>query len=229
MLDQSRRRRRQPCAMLGVQTGRRRENGMGRDDDWPWEPEEFGNAHRGRAAAVLADGTEPAPVYLDLGSGTHVPSSSHWTLYTGESPRRPRAAAVRGACVCGWRGEQAYGLGQDDDADRDTVDVEAGPYRDWADHITAVEQAAAPIPDQVAAALAVLEEQLAALADGGPVAALRVAALLERLADETGRRALCAIDIGDDPDAGEHTWAAVATGLGLTETEARTRLLRWLY
>lgn len=199
---------------------------MRQDSDWAWTPEEFGSAHRGRAAAMLADGTEPGPVYLDLGSGTHVPRSSHWSLYTGESPRRPRAVAVRGACSCGWRSDRRHPLEQDDD--HATVDVEAGPYRDWANHITAVEAAAAPIPEPVAATLAALEEQLAALADGGPVAALRVTALLERLADDVARRALTAIDIGDDPDVGEHTWAALATGLGLTEPEARTRLLRWI-
>ncbi|WP_345680238.1 hypothetical protein [Yinghuangia aomiensis] len=165
-----------------------------------------------RAAAVLADGSEPGPVYLDIGSGTHVPRSSHWSLYTGESPRRPRAVAVRGACACGWRSNRTHPLDQDD-ADHTTVGVEAGPYRDWADHLTAVEAAAAPIPEPVAATLAALEEQLAAL---------------ERLADDVARRALTAIDIGDDPDVGEHTWAALAIGLGLTEPEARTRLLRWI-
>lgn len=181
-----------------------------------------------RAAAVLADGTEPAPVYLDLGSGTHVHRSSHWSLYTGESPRRPRAVAVRGACSCGWRSSSDHRLDQADADDDAALDVEVGPYRDWADHLAAVEAAAAPIPEPVAATLAVLEEQLAALAEGGPVAALRVAAALERLAADVGRQAACAIDVGDDADAGEHSWAALATGLGLTETEARTRMLRWI-
>jgi hypothetical protein len=200
---------------------------MGWNEDPVWESEEFGRVHGGRAAAVLADGSEPGPVYVDLGSGTHVHSSSHWTLYTGESVRRPRAVAVRGACACGWRATRTHPLTGHDSAEDAAFDVEAGAYRDWADHITAVDQAAAPIPDEVAAALAVLKEQLAALADNGPVAALRITTRLERVADATGRRALCAIDIGDDPDAGEQPWAAVAKGLGLTEPEARTRLLRW--
>ncbi|MGR6998870.1 hypothetical protein ACU686_13205 [Yinghuangia aomiensis] len=55
-----------------------------------------------------------------------------------------------------------------------------------------------------------------------------MAARLQRVVDDTGRRASGAVDIGDDPDAGEQPWAVIATGLGLTEPEARTCLLRWI-
>lgn len=204
---------------------------MAQSNDWAWEPEEFGRAHRGRAAAVLAGGAEPEPVYLDFGSGSNVHSSSHWSLYTGESPRRPCAVAVRGACLCGWRAPRSHPLDGDRRAadPRGQFDVEDGPYRDWADHITAVGAAAAPIPDPVAATIAALAEQLAALADGGPVAALRVVGVLERLTADVGRRAVRAIDVGDDADGDEHTWSGLAAGLGVTEPAARTWLLRWCH
>ncbi|MFF3956579.1 hypothetical protein ACFYY1_25680 [Streptomyces sp. NPDC001890] len=40
------------------------------------ETEEFGGEHEGRPGALLADGTEPGPAYLDSGSGSTVHRST---------------------------------------------------------------------------------------------------------------------------------------------------------
>ncbi|EST31273.1 hypothetical protein [Streptomyces niveus] len=37
-----------------------------------WYAEEFGSSHEGRAGVLLADGSEPGPVYPDTGSGADI-------------------------------------------------------------------------------------------------------------------------------------------------------------
>ncbi|MFJ6054460.1 hypothetical protein [Streptomyces sp. NPDC092307] len=56
---------------------------------------------------LLADGSEPEPG--DAGSGGHMPSSTEWHAYDGRFGR-PKAAILRGACACGWRGAAEYPL-----------------------------------------------------------------------------------------------------------------------
>ncbi|MFD4588931.1 hypothetical protein [Streptomyces sp. NPDC058434] len=68
-----------------------------------WKAEEYGDSHEGIVGAVLADGSEPKPVYLDVGSGSSGHRTSEWWAYDGRM-RRPKAAAYRAACSCGWRG-----------------------------------------------------------------------------------------------------------------------------
>ncbi|MER6639098.1 hypothetical protein [Streptomyces microflavus] len=49
-----------------------------------WQTEEFGVAHAGRPGVLLADGSEPGPVYFDTGSSANFHRSSDWWIYTGE-------------------------------------------------------------------------------------------------------------------------------------------------
>ncbi|MDX3533974.1 hypothetical protein PV721_06250 [Streptomyces sp. MB09-01] len=69
----------------------------------------LGAAHEGSVGVLLADGSEPGPVYFDVGSGPCVPSSTEWHAYDGRHGR-PRAALLRGSCSCGWRGMAEYPL-----------------------------------------------------------------------------------------------------------------------
>lgn len=58
---------------------------------------------------VLEDGSEPGPVYFDVGSGGDVSATTLWHAHDGWF-RQPRAATLRGACSCGWRGAAEYPL-----------------------------------------------------------------------------------------------------------------------
>lgn len=50
-----------------------------------WSVEPFGSCHEGITGAVLADGSEPKPVYLDCGSGAGTGWwTSEWWAYTGQ-------------------------------------------------------------------------------------------------------------------------------------------------
>lgn len=69
---------------------------------------DFGDAHAG-AVGVLVGGGEPGPVYFDVGSGSDVPSTTHWSGYDGRYRRKP-AEALRAECACGWRGAAEYPL-----------------------------------------------------------------------------------------------------------------------
>ncbi|MFD3779717.1 hypothetical protein [Streptomyces sp. NPDC058612] len=55
----------------------------------------LGAAHEGSVGVLLADGSEPGPVYFDVGSGPNVPSSTEWHAYDGRFGR-PCAAVLRG-------------------------------------------------------------------------------------------------------------------------------------
>lgn len=48
-----------------------------------WTTEEFGTSHRGAVEAVLPDGSVPAPVYFDSGSGGGGVPVSQWSVYDG--------------------------------------------------------------------------------------------------------------------------------------------------
>ncbi|WP_313884332.1 hypothetical protein [Streptomyces cynarae] len=87
--------------------------------------------------------------------------------------RRPKAAAVRGSCSCGWRGH-SYPIDWDTvKHDRlDELDF-SGPYDDWCEHIRAVEHQTMPLPAELTQLMDQLEEQLTALAEQAPAAALK--------------------------------------------------------
>lgn len=124
-----------------------------------WQDEEFGAAHRGRAVAVLADGSEPGPVVYDTGSAAGH-ASSQWWVYDG-TLRAPLATRPRGACACGWRGTALHPVDWAALGDR-PYDVDPlGPYEDWFPHVRQVAARAVPVPDAVAGLLQRLDEQLA--------------------------------------------------------------------
>ncbi|MER6123019.1 hypothetical protein ABT173_10100 [Streptomyces sp. NPDC001795] len=186
-----------------------------------WRTEEFGESHEGIAGAVLTDGSEPKPVYLDIGSGSAGHSTSEWWAYDGRL-KRPKAAACRGVCACGWRG-QSYPIDWDqvNDDPLDELDV-AGPYDDWLEHIRAVERRTVPLPADLTETMDLLEAQLTALAEQAPAAVLKAVARLERLAALAGREAAYAAE------ADELSPETIGKALGLSASKARTRLTHYL-
>ncbi|GAA3011533.1 hypothetical protein JCM13580A_62500 [Streptomyces drozdowiczii] len=193
-----------------------------RSEEYDWKTEEFGASHQGRPGAVLADGAEPKPVTFDLGSGTNVHETSNWWVYDGNTLGAPRATALRGACSCGWRGSALHPI------DWEQIAAEGpewwdtqGPHDDWKQHSADVEHQAVPVPEDIAGLLARRRERLDVLADDAPLAALRIVAALEHVTAETATVAAYAVR------ADEQSWDTNATGLGLTEDDARTRLHRY--
>ncbi|WP_240468355.1 hypothetical protein [Streptomyces dangxiongensis] len=137
--------------------------GEGRETAVGWTTEEFGESHEGIVGAVLADGSEPKPACFDIGSGAEMYATSEWWAYDG-SMTRPKAAAVRASCTCGWRGpsapvpwEELAGDGLED------LDVSRA-RRDWSEHIRTVERQTVPLPDELAQLLNAVEDRLFALA-----------------------------------------------------------------
>ncbi|MFB6583440.1 hypothetical protein ACFCYC_39560 [Streptomyces sp. NPDC056402] len=63
----------------------------------------------------------------------------------------------------------------------------AGPLADWTAHLSVVRDKAIPLPEPMAALLAEAAEQLNATAADAPLAALRAAGVLERIADRVSR------------------------------------------
>lgn len=186
-----------------------------------WKSEEFEASHEGWAGAVLADGSEPGPVYLDPGSGSDFHETREWWAYSGIL-NRPRAARARAACACGWRGTGTYPI------DWATVST-TGPYEpvidgpedDWEGHIAEVESRTVPLPAELAALLQRLEDQLLDLADEAPLAALKAVAALERATKRAARNA------ARNARADELSAEAIATGLGLSADRAGSRLTHY--
>ncbi|MFD6183571.1 hypothetical protein [Streptomyces goshikiensis] len=188
--------------------------------EWDWWTVDFGDAHAG-AAGVLVGGSEPGPVYFDVGSGSDVPSTTHWSAYDGWA-RRPRAEALRAGCACGWRGAAEYPLDWDTIGDQPLYEADvdlAGPLADWNAHLSLVRDKAVPLPEPLAALLVEITEQLTATAADTPLAALRAAGVLERIAARVARETVGALC--DDGVSAE----AVATGLGTTRSKALVLLL----
>ncbi|MFG3281395.1 hypothetical protein [Streptomyces sp. NPDC048111] len=188
-----------------------------------WESDEFGASHAGRAGAVLADGSEPEPLYFDAGSGSFGCTTSDWWVYDG-TLRAPLATHLRGCCACGWRGSALHPIdwSQVDD-ERPYDSVAPGPYDDWQDHIERVEARTVPVPAELDDLVGQLEVRLSTLADDAPLAALRVVGALERL---TGRVGMVA---AFHTRADEVPWESVGQALGLTEQEARSRVASYRY
>lgn len=185
-----------------------------------WQSEEFGSAHEGTARALLADGTEPGPVYLDAGSGGNVSQTTAWQIYDGRI-NRPQAARLRGSCSCGWRGMPSYPI--------DWAQVEDWPYdvttespqEDWTRHISEVKARSIPLPPSLEHLLEQVDDQLSALAADAPLAALKAVAALERITWRAGRQAAISAHADETP------WDAIGTALGLPESDARSRLLTY--
>ncbi|MFE2295055.1 hypothetical protein [Streptomyces sp. NPDC059452] len=186
-----------------------------------WSTEEFEASHEGRPGVMLADGTEPGPVYFDAGSGPNVHRSTDWWVYDG-TLGAPLATRMRGACSCGWRGETLYPIDWDrvdrwQPYDFDTT----GPEEEWDRHVAEVEAGAVPLPDDVVELLDRIETRLDRLAADAPLAAIRAIAALERTTCYIGRTAALHAE-ADDP-LGER----MGTALGLTPEKARSRLFHY--
>ncbi|EGJ72644.1 hypothetical protein STTU_p0031 (plasmid) [Streptomyces sp. Tu6071] len=69
-----------------------------------WTDPEFGSEHEGWVGVLLEDGTVPPPVFFGSESSAHHSEVAQWSVYIGRYPYGPRAAALRGACACGWTG-----------------------------------------------------------------------------------------------------------------------------
>ncbi|MFG3259059.1 hypothetical protein [Streptomyces sp. NPDC048172] len=187
-------------------------------DHMSWTAKEFGASHEGVPVALLADGSEPKPVYFDAGSGGGGKTVSDWWIYDGQS-RAPLATHLRSSCACGWRGEQRYVLDWSEMIDSPCdIDI-SGPREDWKRHIEEVRARTVPLPVELEALLERLEQQISALADDAPLAALRAVAALERITEDIAPHAACAAEADD------LSWSTIATALGLTEKEAQSRLL----
>ncbi|WP_326686220.1 MULTISPECIES: hypothetical protein [unclassified Streptomyces] len=181
-----------------------------------WASEEFGDSRKGWTGALLADGSEPKPVYLDAGSGSHMEKTSAWWAYSGIL-NRPVAAQARAACTCGWRGPRRIELDWDRIKETGPAAFDSESYEDWSAHIDEVAARAVPLPAEVTDGLEVLAERLHALAEQSPTAALRALGALERLAADVGSTAAFEIRAGEVPAE------AVGEALGLSEARARSR------
>ncbi|MEV8628602.1 hypothetical protein [Streptomyces sp. NPDC051079] len=187
-----------------------------------WQREGF-ETHVGEVGVLLADGTEPGPVYFDLGSGSHFHESTDWWAYDG-SLRHPTATSMRGKCACGWRGERSFPLDwtQVDRRDRDAYDT-SGPEKEWEAHMDDVAARTAPLPDDVAGLLRTLRERLDELVDDEPLIVLKAAGKLEALVADYGPIAARYIARGTIP------LPRIAEALGTTEKAARSRLTHYEY
>ncbi|MEV4333464.1 hypothetical protein AB0K02_23470 [Streptomyces sp. NPDC049597] len=184
--------------------------------------EAFGESHEGIVGAVLSDGSEPQPVYLDVGSGSGSGCrTGEWWAYDGQMGR-PKGASYRAACACGWRGE-SYPIDwkQADDSGLQDIDT-SRPHIDWVDHIHCVERRTVPLPDEISETLGRLEEQLTRLAEQAPATALKAVATLERLTRDVGREAASAAE------ADELSPKTIGQALGISPGRARSRLAGYL-
>jgi hypothetical protein len=192
------------------------------EDGEYWHSEAFGDAHRGRSRALLADGSVPGPVYFDAGSGGGGQSLDSWWVYDGRL-HAPKAEAVCAGCACGWLGAGRLALDWGRITDLRHVSVEA-LREEWTVHLADVGERAAPIPQDVDGLLTELVGKLWDLADENPLPALRIVAVLERLGKDINRQAASRVEI-----EGEASWRGIATALGTTESEARSRVRHWSY
>ncbi|MER7826986.1 hypothetical protein ABTX85_31005 [Streptomyces sp. NPDC096097] len=185
----------------------------------------LGAAHEGSVGVLLADGTEPGPVYFDVGSGPHVPSSTRWHAYDGRYGR-PRAAVLRGSCSCGWRGAAEYPLdwaALPDDKPLYEVDVDlCGPIADYEAHLSVIRDGTVPLPAELTALLTDLVGRLDVLAVEEPLVALKALADLRYVIARTGQDAAYELGALDIP------LGQIATALGTSEAAARTYLTDYL-
>ncbi|MFF8513378.1 hypothetical protein ACF064_35560 [Streptomyces sp. NPDC015492] len=185
-----------------------------------WQREGF-ETHEGEVGVLLADGSEPGPVYYDLGSGSYFHGSTDWWAYDG-TLRRPTAASMRGRCACGWRGERIMPLDWErvSSAGHDAYDVSA-PEEDWEAHMDDVATRALPLPDDVSGLLRALRERLDALVDDNPLLVLKAVQEAEGIVADFGPIAARYLT-GDAMPL-----AQIAEALGTTEKAAGSCLTRY--
>ncbi|WP_345261423.1 hypothetical protein [Streptomyces hundungensis] len=177
---------------------------------------------------LVEDGTEPGPAIFDSGSGPYMHKSHRWHGYDGRYGN-PRAAALRGACSCGWRGETSYPLswsttdGEDWVEDAPTRDCE----RDWNAHLEQLEAASAEVPDKLDKRVAKLVRQLDNLSDEKPLTVLKVVERLDRQLKEV--RQAAAYQVLSDQRGREDgsSWEEIAAALALPVDQVQSRLLQY--
>ncbi|WP_030556732.1 hypothetical protein [Streptomyces sp. NRRL F-5135] len=184
-----------------------------------WKRDGF-DSHVGGVGVLLADGSEPGPVYIDMGSSGHVPSFTDWWVYDG-AVRRPMATTMRGRCACGWRGERTFPIDWQQ-VDRDDVDAydTSGPERDWGSHLDEVAARAVPLPEDLAGLLRRLHERLDELVDDDPLTVVKAAGELKATVAVFGPLATRIVTSSE-----QLPLARVAEVLGMTE-QAASSLLR---
>ncbi|MEU8892986.1 hypothetical protein [Streptomyces sp. NPDC048442] len=164
--------------------------------------------HEGVVVAVLSDGQD-APAVAALGGSTH------W--WDSDGTVSERAAGVRSACCCGWRGTTTHPVIWGDPEATEGHDAKTGPFADWEYHVTTVEGL---IPRDVEQMLTALEERITGLSRTQPLAALRAVARLQStapaLAIDTVRRARVSFV----------SWEGIGTALGCTRQSAHERFAR---
>jgi hypothetical protein len=164
--------------------------------------------HTGYVTAVLADGREPAP---------SPEGRKPWWSYNGADG--PRAAGVRGACECGWRGTQTHPIVRGDDEVTEGYEERTGPFADWEYHVTATEGA---VPYDVEQMLAALQRRIKELSEQQPVTALRVAARVEEAAPGYSRDAVHAAR------RALVSWEAIGRAFGSSRQTVHARFARHL-
>ncbi|MFI1286451.1 hypothetical protein ACH4U5_37805 [Streptomyces sp. NPDC020858] len=147
-----------------------------------------------------------------------MPSTTEWHAYDGRFGR-PRAALLRGACACGWRGAAEYPLDWtvlDDRKPLYEADVDlTGPIADYHAHLTVVRDTAVPLPEPLTALLTAPKKDLETAAVKDPLVALTALADLRYLIAGVGADAALAVHVGRIP------METVATALGTSEAAAR--------
>lgn len=186
-----------------------------------WERDGF-LAHEGAVGVLVADGSEPGPVFFDLGSGGSFHESTDWWIYDGTF-RAPLAERMRAKCACGWRADTSYPIDWERVECREphAYDTSA-PAGDWDAHIDDVKARTVPLPAKVTDLLSQLQEQLEALVDDAPLAALKAVNDLEAIVASIAPTAAFIAVRGD-----RIPLPRIAEGLGTTEPEARSRLHRY--
>ena len=196
--------------------------------DWEWTDRKFGLSHQGRSGVLLEDGTEPGPALFDVGGGGHMHKSHRWQDYDGKYGH-PRAAALRGACSCGWRGETRYPLiwvttdGEDWVKDAPTGDCS----RDWSAHLEQVDAASAEVPDKLDKHVATLVRQLDDLSIDEPLTVLKVVERLERQLKEVRQATAYQVLSEQSRQEEGRSWEEIAAALALPVDQVQSRLLHY--
>ncbi|MFJ8664037.1 hypothetical protein [Streptomyces sp. NPDC093795] len=175
---------------------------------------------------LLADGSEPGPVFFDLGSGGSVHESINWWNYDGTF-RWPTATSMRGRCAWGRRGEKTYPIDWEQvrgDDEPDAYDT-SGPYGNWKAHIDEVAARAVKLPQDLTDLLAQVRERVdRLLLEDEYVRVLKAADELEDIVTQAAPTAVrCLARRPEAPAPG------VAEALGMTEEAARSRLVHYEY
>ncbi|NML51718.1 hypothetical protein HHL19_22425 [Streptomyces sp. R302] len=184
-----------------------------------WEPD-GAEGHVGKVGVLLEDGTVPGPVYIDIGSGSYVPSFTDWWYYDGVH-RRPLADRMRAVCACGWQCETTYPIDWKRVPHREPYLYDtSAPERDWENHTRQINAAAVPLPQDVARLISQIRERLDDIEDTDPLTALRIVGALDAVVETDGPYATRLA-------TRKHTDEEIATALGSTEKALAARLRRY--